>query len=447
MFTNISAQTCAGISVTTESEIQMNCNTLPLTMMHDNTGLPYLYVANKSVGLTIYNISDINNPSLLATLPATQFSDLHVTNLCQQGSYLYLSLGNSFGSDLQAGGMAVVDISNITFPVLTDYIVIPKTASGAGAVKVLGNYAFLGVMRTGLAILDIANKSDIKITSVYKPSINYPPIANPDTLKINARGIELVNDLVYLSYDAGGMRIIDCTDKYNPKEVGQYANPITYVPFNRPRAYNNALLDFPYLYVAVDYCGVEVLNVSDTADISLVSSWNPYNCPNNNWFNTPVHANEIQLDTACNKLFLSTGKSDMIALDVTNPNSPDSCFGYGGVDNSIGTWGVNIYENQIYLSYICSVIPFSSNWPGIKVLSYNSCLTNINEVNKKAANLIVILPGVESIRVTSNNYAHYYAINTLGQQTKLEIIGRSQNTIELNTTALSAGVYYIVTLE
>jgi hypothetical protein len=155
-----------------------------------------------------------------------------------------------------------------------------------------------------------------------------------------------------------------------------------YLPFNLPRAYNNLVLNDSLLYVTVDYCGLEILNVSDTANISLTGWWNPYNCPGNNWFASPSHTNEIAYDPDCNVVFISTGKSDMMVVDVANPSAPDSCNFYGGVNNNIGTWGVSRYENEIYLSYICTLgIPFASNWTGVKILSYNPCATGISPVH------------------------------------------------------------------
>jgi hypothetical protein len=118
---------------------------------------------------------------------------------------------------------------------------------------------------------------------------------------------------------------------------------------------------------------MEVLNISDTADMKLEGWWNPYNCPGNNWFTSPVHANEIHYNKSCGQVFLSTGKSDMMVIDVTDPSNPDSCNYYGGVSNGMGTWGAGLYDNQVYLSYICAVIPFISGWTGVKILQFDPC--------------------------------------------------------------------------
>lgn len=221
----------------------------------------------------------------------------------------------------------------------------------------------------GLMIFDVSDARRIVLLSRFVPDIAYPD-AKPDPSKYNARGLAIRNDLVYLSYDAGGLRIIDVSDKRRPREVGRFSNP----RMNRkPRAYNNAVLDGDLLYAAVDYCGMEVLDVSNAARISLVSWWNPWKCDSSgwNWFTSPGHANEIALDKDANLLFISSGRNDLDVVSVADPSKPESCAVYGGPSNGIGTWGVSVHDDSIYLSYICTLgVPFPSNWSGVKVLSY-----------------------------------------------------------------------------
>ena len=82
-----------------------------------------------------------------------------------------------------------------------------------------GNYAYLGAMKNGLKIFDISDKNLPVLRSTFIPSISYPD-ANPDPAKYNARGMAVKNNIVYLCYDAGGIRIINTTDKLNPKQTG-----------------------------------------------------------------------------------------------------------------------------------------------------------------------------------------------------------------------------------
>ncbi len=380
------AQGCGNLNIMLHSEIASSCPEMTMTMVPDNEGRPYLYVANKEAGLKIYDITDLNSPQLLTSIPISSLMGLHVMNLSQDGNYLYLALGNHF-SNSQSPGMAIVDISKPAEASVIGTYVYPSATAGCGIVKAEGNYAYLGAMLHGMVILYISDKQHPTYVSEILPDRNYPT-PNPDTLKYNARGMQVIGDLVYLCYDAGGLRIIDTKDKAHPQEIGRYSNPALN---GRPRAYNNIVVDGGLAYIAVDYCGMEVLDISDPANITLHGWWNPWNCDDaakNNWFNSTGHANEIAYNKDCHLVFLSTGKSDLNVVNVADPAHPDSCSNFGGTDNNLGTWGISITQDKIFLSYICAVIPFASNWTGVKLLSYESCLASVSrEFAEEASNI------------------------------------------------------------
>ncbi len=438
------SQNCSGLNIQWQADISSTCNQMVVTMIHDQLNRPYLYVANKEAGLTIYDISTLTAPSIAASVPITSFGGLEVMNLYQDGNYVYLALGNSF-TNPQQGGLGIVDVTNPATPKVTHFYIVPSSATGGGIVKVEGNYAYLGAMESGLVILDVTLKANIKFVSQFIPAITFPPIKNPNPNLYNARGMDVKNSIVYLCYDGGGIRIINCTNKNIPVETGRWCNPAMYTPVNHPKAYNNCVLDDTLLYVAVDYAGMEILNVSDTSNITLLGWWNPYNSPSNNWFNTPSHANEIQYEKNCKRIFLSTGKSDMQVVDVTNPALPDSCNFYGGVSNSIGTWGIGIWQNQIYLSYICAFIPFSSNWTGVKILTHNSCITGTtNQLTETASSIFPNPFTTQTTIQTEENIINGTLVvyNSLGEAVK-EINNISGRTITFHRNNLSSGLYYI----
>ena len=441
------SQSCSTLNITHQADIASTCAFMTMTMMHDEQSRPYLYVANKEAGLKIYDISAVATPSLVATVPITAFNSLHVMNVSQSGNYLYLAIGNTF-TNPQQGGMAIVDVTMPTVPVVTNYYLVAGSTSGAGIVKVEGNYAYLGAMQSGLYLLDVTNKSSIQFVSSFMPNINWP-VNNPNANLYNARGMQVKNSIVYLCFDAGGMRIINCTNKSAPRETGRWCNPVMYSPLNHARAYNNIVLDGSLAYIAVDYAGIEVLNVSDTSNMTLTGWWNPYNAPSNNWFTSPVHANEIQYDNVCKHVFMSTGKSDMMVVDVSIPASPDSCNFYGGVSNNIGTWGLGYYPNlhQIYLSYICtSGIPFASNWTGVTILSCND-LCVIGGVEEQNADGITIfpIPANEKITIESmhpSTTLRVTIVNELGQ-TFYPSFKQSGNKTEVDISKLNTGIYFL----
>ncbi len=440
------SQSCSTLNITQQSYIASTCNEMVMTMIHDELGRSYLYVANKEAGLKIYDISTIATPSLVATVSTTAFNSLHVMNVSQSGNYLYLAIGNTF-TGAQQGGMAIVDVTIPTAPVVTDFYLVPSSTSGGGIVKVEGDYAYFGAMKSGLQILDVTNKSDIKFVSQFMPTINWPVSNNPNANLYNARGMEVKNSIVYLCFDAGGIRIINCTNKLAPKETGRWCNPVMYKPFDHPKAYNNIVLDDTLAYVAVDYAGMEVLNISDTSKMKLAGWWNPYNAPSNNWFTSPVHANEIRYEKNCKRIFMSTGKSDMMVIDVANPLKPDSCNYYGGVANNIGTWGIGMYKSEIYLSYICTAgIPFSSDLTGVKILTYTSCSTGIEELRGDPINVFPI-PATNqlTLEVNSNfNVPRLNVTNIFGQVFSLPCKNFGHS-LHLDISELSNGYYFITT--
>jgi hypothetical protein len=370
------SQTCSNLNFQLQSETETTCFKQTMTMLHDRLGRDYLYVANKDDGLTIWDIQNLTSPNLVKQLSKLELGNLDAINLSQQGDFVYVALGNTFNTN-EASGMAIVNVSNPNNAFIEDTFVLANSFGGSGIVETEGDFAYLGAMGNGLIILDISNKQNIQFISQFIPQINWPDV-NQDSLKVNARGMVIREDTVYLCYDAGGFRIIDVSQKFNPIEIGRYSNPIMN---NLPRAYNNITIDGNLAYIAVDYCGLEILDFSNVNDIQLTGWWNPYDCPNNNWFSSPVHANEIRLNKNCSQIFLSTGKSDMVVVDVSNPTMPDSCNFFGGISNNIGTWGVDVYENKLFLSYICTFgIPFASNWSGFKAITMNECSLDLYEI-------------------------------------------------------------------
>ncbi len=436
------SQSCSSLNLQHVADVSGTCGEMFVSVLPDQLGRKYVYVANKEAGLSIYDMGTPATPNWVATVPISQFDSLHVMNLCQSGNYIYLALGNHFNSG-QNSGLAIVNVSNPVIPVLSDYWVLNGSSGGAGIVKVEGNFAYLGAMENGLIVLEISNPATIQMLSQFMPDINYP-VNNPTASLYNARGLEVKNQIVYLCFDAGGLRIINCTNPVAPVENGRYANPALYQPLNLPRAYNNIVVNDSLAYIAVDYCGMEILNISDSQNISLVGWWNPYNCPNNNWFTSPVHANEILLNENCAQIYLSTGKSDMVVVDVSDPSQPDSCNFYGGVSNNIGTWGIGLNSQHLFLTYICTLgIPFASNWTGLKLLSYTDCMTGFSDLDKPRSLRVFPNPVSDYLFVEGENLSsEVQVLNMLGARFLLPFESETAF-LKLNVSTLSEGIYFL----
>lgn len=367
---------------------------------------PNMYIAAKEAGVLIYNFA---GTSPIAQVKTDLLQGLEVMSLFKYGDRLCLALGNHFGVNKQQAGLAIINVLNPYQPVVEDVWVLAGSNSGAAAVTVWDNFAFLAAMQQGVVALDISNPYQIQLLSVFNPDISYP-VSNPDTSKYNVRGFDYsnTNKYLYTCYDAGGVRIIDMSDKLNPREIGKYSLPALN---NRPRAYNNIAINYPLAYVATDYCGMEILDISDTSNITQTGWWNPWQCevPSvNNWFNSPGHTNELQYSHECDVVLLSSGKTDMSVVDVQDPANPFLCDSFGSVNNQEGTWGLNVYKDWIYLSYIFVPlgVPFYSNWSGVKALSWKSkCNVTVEEKASPATPLVYPNPSSGSFTIELKSHA------------------------------------------
>ncbi len=407
---------------------------------------PFLYVAGKERGLVVYNISNTLSPILTSSILPSSMLNLDVMNLTQAGNYLYLALGDHFNASAQKSGMAIVDITNPIAPVLKSTYSFTAN-SGAGHVAVEGNYAYLSAMQNGILVFDVTIKTSIVLVSVFKPTINFPKVGpTPSELqKINVRNIVAKNNILYTCYDAGGVRIINATNKLNLVETGKYSNPLLNT---KARAYNNLVLKDSLIFVAADYCGMEILNVKDTSNIVKIGWWNPWKCetPSNTWFNSTGHANEIEYDPICKLVFLSTGKSDMHVVNVSNPLLPDSCSRFGNTIDSLGSWGLGRYNNEIYLAYISTwplYIPFAGKASSIKIITYNNACTilNIKESHSDLKILAYPNPNNGLFEVELSSSTQVIVTNNLGQILINETMNIGKQSIDIQNQA--SGIYFV----
>ncbi len=352
---------------------------IPMTTAYDNNGQNYLYVAARSQGLMIYDMANINVPVFSNSISIASLDSQYVMNLTQSGNYLFLAMGDHWDTTGTRASLAIINVANPAIPVIEDIWHSTDTVNGSAIVKVQGNYAFLGGMQQGLFILDVSVKNNIQFVSQFIPPINWPD-ASGGPAKFNARGMEVKNNILYLCYDNGGIRVIDITNKSVPVETGRYANAAL---IGKPRAYNNIYLNDSLLYVAHDFCGMEILNVKDTSNIQLLSWWNPRQCDVYyglfDWWGSTLHMNEIVYDSACKTVFMSGGQTEIMAMNVADPYNPDSCEMFGTHTNNLGTWGISKYQDKLFAAYIWAVIPFSSNFSGIKMIQYDACAVGIEE--------------------------------------------------------------------
>jgi hypothetical protein len=343
---------------------------LPQGMVYDATRA-YFYVAAKGGGLLVFDNSNANQPNQIATVPISDFGNLHAMHIYQRDNLVYLALGDLFSPSGSKAGIAIIDVSDPKNPQVRDYWDTDAVIGGSAIVIVEGNYAYLGAMNFGLMIFDISNPDAIDDVSEYLPDINFP-VENPNAIEHpNARGMAIRDNLLYLCYDAGGIRVIDVSDKEHPNQIGRYNNDTSQE--NTPKAYNNIILDGNFAYLAVDYCGFEIIDISNTSNIVRTGWWNPWNCDSlsNLWYNSAGHSNQMGFDSTNNLVFLATGRSELSVIDVSDRTNPTLKGLFGTPDNMIATWGMTLKGNDVYLLYIAAGVPIFSDWNGIKKVEWS----------------------------------------------------------------------------
>jgi len=343
---------------------------LPQTVVRDVEGRPYLYAAIKNGGLLVLRLGQAKTgPQAVARLNTRAFSNLDVMNLVQRGEFLYLALGSFFSARGSKAGLAIVSVKNPRQPKVTSLWTSARKIRGSAIVETDGETAYLGAMSKGVFIFDVSNKQRIRELARILPDVHFPR-ANPGRVQHpNARGLAIKGSTLFVANDAGGLRVIDVSNKRRPREIGKYINQA--LP-RKQQAYNNVVLEGSRAYVALDYCGLEILDISNPRDVRQLGWWNPWGCDRNSnlWFNSPGHTNQLVYDRTRHAVLLSAGDSEVLVVDVSDPARPRLTESFGRPKNKRGTWGVSASGDNIYLTYIKTFIPFSSRWSGIRALRW-----------------------------------------------------------------------------
>lgn len=173
---------------------------------------------------------------------------------------------------------------------------------------------------------------------------------------------------MFVAYDSGGIRVIDVADKAKPREIGRYINAAV---GNKQQAYNNIVIKGRFAYAAIDYCGLEILDVGDPRAIRQIGWWNPWRCETmtNNWLNSPGHTNQLALDAGRQLVYLSAGDSELQVVSVKDPAHPVLAGYFGAPKDGRGTCGLAVTDRNVFLTYIRALIPFRGGWAGVTALA------------------------------------------------------------------------------
>lgn len=418
------------------------------SLFDKRNGMNYAYSANMESGLGIYDISNPSIINLVLNWGIANFNNLDVSTIEQKGNSLFVGIGDFQVNTNTSSGLAIVDITNPTSPVIKDIWDSTLFDHGISHLIVEGNYAYLSTMTDGVIILDVSDENNITFKSHLPLDLNFP---TPSTNAHNARGLKYKNDTLYVCFDRGGLRAIDVTNKTNPIEIYEYIN--TSLNSTAAAAYNDIAIKGNYAFVSVDYCGLEVLDIS-TIPFTSVQWFNPWGCNNTNWSGADLHTNEVILSNNDSLLFVTAGQSELFAFDVTNPFAVTKVGEFVNLNDTLATHGLDVWNNKIILSFIHTPFhippftPFFADPGGLKLLDYSftTLWTSINEtsINKE---LLKIYPNPNqghSLVVTCNTeLINIRMMNSIGQVVFADIeINQKEYAIDLS--ANSTGVYFLL---
>ncbi len=184
----------------------------------------YCYMVDyNSYDLTIMDISDVNNPTLIATFTLPDYNSSGIMVL---GNYAYIA--NQFD------GLYIVDITDPSNPFL-----VSQFNPGPGFARQLdisGDYCYLTKSPYGVKIIDISNPNNPFLVGEYGTFDSWDVVYREGT--------------IYVTDGTRGVKMADVTDPANPVEIGYYNSSYDSVKFARKLTMNDS---FPGYFFVVYY--------------------------------------------------------------------------------------------------------------------------------------------------------------------------------------------------
>lgn len=419
----------------------------------DRNNAPYIYAASTTLGLTVYDFSNPSSPFPANSYPPSFFGDFQPTGIQQVGNLLYVTCGNfqQFGGD--SVGIAVMDVSTPPNLSLVGFWKDSTLMDGASMSIVEGDYAYIALFHDGIGVLDISDLQNIQLLSTYIPDPMWP--SNLQT-NPNARGINFRNDTLFLAYDAGGLRLIDVSNKSNPVEISRYIHtPLHNQAF---AFYNNVELNENYAYMAVDYCGLDVADIT-TPNAPTNTLWfDPWACNDSSWHLNDGHTNELAMVPSEDLLIVGGGDTEIQAFDVSNPSTPRLVGEVANLMDSTVGWGIDVWNGKVCLALVDNTLsiilidePYVGTKGGIAIYDYQVLVGSEDAIEPR--NLLIDIgpvPAAEFLDITIDlpqpAPLTFQILDIQGRQLMQKVQsnltpGKSQ--IRLDLEDLSQGVYIL----
>ena len=427
------------VNMTFVSEHEYSWTYSAYTALFDIQDRPYIYTASSELGVVTFDISNINDPTPVDTILPAEFGSLKPQNLFLEGDLVYVALGGFLGIFPQNPGLAILDVTDPADPLIVSQWDTTAFQQGAAVVEVKDGVAYLGAMEDGVMILDVSDPANIQFMSNAMMDENFPHVPGLFSHP-NARGLSIKGDTLIVANDAGGLRMVDVSDPYNPVEVGKYVNWA--LDSVAQPAYNNVLLVEDYAYIPVDYCGLDVVYVSDTNMVGVL--WDdPWGCGPTNWDGNPGHTNQVSRHG--DLIFVSGADTEAIVYDISNRENPVQVGVFANVGDSIVSWGIDVNDQYICLALVDNALaqtPYISDQGGIIILEWQS----IVGVQEKEPDQFSVFPNPAQDRIQLT-FADPRSrdIRLVDQLGRLLHIGTSTSEKAIiDVSFLEKGVYHIV---
>jgi hypothetical protein len=318
----------------------------------------YAYVCDWDVGIEIYNISNLNNPTYVGNFDV---KGRGVNRLIFNGNYGYASVADT--------GMAVIDFTNPAAPALKTVMDTPGTPRcvSFGAITVGSTptgHVFLADDNAGIRAINVSNP-DVPVEAGF--------VAGKQGASGSAYNsfVDTANHKLYVAYGSAGVRVLDISNKANPELLGEY---------DTPGDARGIVVKDNVAFVADRDAGVAVIDFSNPAAPVLLVTYKT------------ARARGIAMSG--NYVYVAADASGMAVIDATNATAPDSIL----ADATFGGEAVGAGGNVVAIS----------KWDGV---GFFDCTDPRNPVSKGNINNLLDLENWHGVGSIDIQGTHAYVIN------------------------------------
>ena len=265
----------------------------------------YAYVADRSSGLQIIDVSTPASPTRVGTYNTSGYA--YGVTLSSDGKYAYVADGSP--------GLQIIDVSTPASPTRVGTYNTSGSAYGV-TLSADGKYAYVADGSPGLQIIDVSTPASPTRVGTYNTS----GTANGVTLSADGK-------YAYVTDGLRGLQIIDVSTPASPRRVGIY---------NTSGTANGVTLsaDGKYAYVADGSPGLQIIDVSTPASPTSVGT-----------YNTSGTAFRVTLSADGKYAYVAGLSSGLQIIDVSTPASPTSV---GTYNTSGDVYGVTLSSDETY---------------------------------------------------------------------------------------------------